>query len=133
MAECTSLFIFWEHILPPSYKNGLIVKANLIIAAVAWIPFRLVCFPYLVKMGLNYDIPMSNRLRNNTGDVCAYLSLAMLTLMSVLNYYWGYLLILKILRKLKTVNKAEKAEIKVTDIEMQVKNADSAVSSNIDQ
>merc|ERR1711908_89060 len=72
-------------------------------------------------MGLNYDIPMSNRLRNNTGDVCAYLSLTMLTLMSVLNYYWGYLLILKILRKLKTVNKAEQAEIKVTDIEMQVK------------
>ena len=132
MAECTSLFIFWEHILPPNYKNGLIVRANLWIAAVAWVPFRLMCFPFLVKMGLTYDIPMSNRMRNNTGDICAYLSLAMLVIMSFLNYYWGYLLILKILRKQNSLNNSDELKIKVTDIEISVKNPESVGSSNVD-
>ena len=71
-------------------------------------------------------------MRSNTGDICAYLSLAMLVIMSFLNYYWGYLLILKILRKQKSVNNPDEIEIKVTDIEISAKKPESVGSSNVD-
>lgn len=117
MAECTSLFIFWEHVVPPKYKNGLFVRINLLIAGILWIPFRLICFPWLVYMGITYDRPMAGPLRSGVSKVCIYVSLFMLTLMSILNFYWGYLLVLKIIRKFKQANAKLEGEKASTEIE----------------
>lgn len=99
MAECTSLFIFWEHLLPPQFKHGLIVRSSLLIAGILWVPFRLMNFPFLVYIGASYDLPMASPYRSNLPKICAYASLVSLCAMTVLNYYWGYLLILKIVKK----------------------------------